>query len=542
MNEPSSTTNRPSFDLVHEPWIPCVLPDGRSVELGLLETLVRAHEIRGVADASPLSTFALHRLLLAIVHSVLRGPKNHKEWQAIWQSGRFDERRFADYFGKWHERFDLFHPTHPFLQVGGYETVSGEKVATTSVTRLEPERASGNNATLFDHSIEEAAIAYAPAAAARALIVAQSWSLGGGKGPTGRIGGGKPFVHPYSSHAPMVGAVAVVVHHQHLHRTLTANLSLIGEERRQPSYTHASDLPTWERGQHRPPETATPTGYLEYLTWLARHVRLIPNDDRTVSTMCFAQGAILDETAGFESPFAFYRLDPKRGRVPIGLSEDKAIWRDSAALFALPRDGVVATVPVALRECRQGRQAQLVGSDGVLDVMCVGLANDKAKPLTWRLESIPASARLIDSEDAVALLAAAIEDIHLIAAAMQRAVRRLAQGCLEAEGRTPDTKDITRLQSRMLAKVGYWDAMERGFHRFIRILDDDARDQWRKEARAAARDGLGRAASFVQGGIARVGRALALAHETLGRELARLEAPQSATPSASAASQAEVSA
>lgn len=105
-----------SFNLLDQPWIPCTDLDGRMEELSLRETLARAHELRAVQGDSPLETASLYRLLLAVIHSVLRGPKTPDEWAALWQARRFDINRFDDYFKKWHSRFDLFDKERPFYQ------------------------------------------------------------------------------------------------------------------------------------------------------------------------------------------------------------------------------------------------------------------------------------------------------------------------------------------------------------------------------------------------------------------------------------------
>ena len=62
-----------SFNLIDEPWIPCLRPDGTTIALGLRETLLQAHELREIRGDTPLETAALHRLLLAILHRVF-GP------------------------------------------------------------------------------------------------------------------------------------------------------------------------------------------------------------------------------------------------------------------------------------------------------------------------------------------------------------------------------------------------------------------------------------------------------------------------------------
>src|SRR3989337_362986 len=103
-----------SFNLIDQPWIPCVQADGQVSELSLSETLSQAHEVRGLQGDSPLETAALYRLLLAILHSALRGPASRAEWTALWQAGRWDTHRLQAYLQPWRHRFDLFDSHRPF--------------------------------------------------------------------------------------------------------------------------------------------------------------------------------------------------------------------------------------------------------------------------------------------------------------------------------------------------------------------------------------------------------------------------------------------
>ena len=43
---------RASFNVLHDPWIPIVDMKGERRELGVLDTLRHAHELRAVSDAS----------------------------------------------------------------------------------------------------------------------------------------------------------------------------------------------------------------------------------------------------------------------------------------------------------------------------------------------------------------------------------------------------------------------------------------------------------------------------------------------------------
>ena len=107
------------FDLSTEPWIPCEDLDGRRLELGLHDAIVRAHELRGLSDPSPLVLAALYRTMLAVIHRAVDGPRNMKAWVALMKAGRFPDSSVADYLARVRDRLDLFHATHPFAQTRG---------------------------------------------------------------------------------------------------------------------------------------------------------------------------------------------------------------------------------------------------------------------------------------------------------------------------------------------------------------------------------------------------------------------------------------
>ena len=116
----------PTFDLVHEPWIPCRERDGTVTEQGILCTLGRAHELAGLSGDVPTQTFALTRLLLAVLHGALAGPRDLDDWEELWRAEKLPVARIAPYLTQYRDRFDLFHPETPFLQVADLHTAKGE--------------------------------------------------------------------------------------------------------------------------------------------------------------------------------------------------------------------------------------------------------------------------------------------------------------------------------------------------------------------------------------------------------------------------------
>ncbi|MCK4392068.1 type I-E CRISPR-associated protein Cse1/CasA, partial [Candidatus Bipolaricaulota bacterium] len=138
------------FNLIDELWIPCIDLRGKQVEYGIRETLLKAHELREICDDSPLVTVAIHRLLLAILYRAHDGPRDFTAWKSMYSLGGFDEQVVGCYLAQWKNRFDIFSDDRPFYQMGSLETR-----IPVPVNRLATECASGNNATLFDHSEDE---------------------------------------------------------------------------------------------------------------------------------------------------------------------------------------------------------------------------------------------------------------------------------------------------------------------------------------------------------------------------------------------------
>ena len=114
------------FDLAQEPWIPCREQDGTVTDLGVLHALRRAHALVGLSGDVPTQTFALTRLLLAVLHGALDGPRDLDEWEELWRQEELPVDRIASYLSEHRDRFDLFHPTSPFLQVADLRTAKGE--------------------------------------------------------------------------------------------------------------------------------------------------------------------------------------------------------------------------------------------------------------------------------------------------------------------------------------------------------------------------------------------------------------------------------
>lgn len=128
-------------------------------------------------------------MLAALVASVFDELPDEQAWFELWTEGQFDAKQCDEYFAKYADRFDLLSADRPFY---GHPITDTENLS--PLTRLQHAAASGNNAALFSHTLDEQPTVPSLAEAARSLVCAQSAALGGGVA--------KPF---NLSHAPLVG-------------------------------------------------------------------------------------------------------------------------------------------------------------------------------------------------------------------------------------------------------------------------------------------------------------------------------------------------
>jgi CRISPR system Cascade subunit CasA len=439
---------KPTFDLVDEPWIPCLDRAGRRVEVGLNAALVRAHELAELRDESPLTTAALLRLLLAVVYAALDGPKDLRAWKALWQKGELDPRKIEKYLEAWRHRFDLLDEKHPFFQVGGFEIPGKDP---TPVSKLTHELATGNGATLFDHSIEERVRPVAPAVAVRWLVTAQSFALGGGVGATSNRFG----KHPNFTHAPMVGGAAVFGIGANLFRTLLLNLLPFdsGTAHRE------TDRPVWEHDRIDKPCERIPRGVLDFLTWRSRAVRLLPSSQdggTTVASMFFASG--LQCSREFENPFWGHVIDETKGKLPIGFRSDRALWRDSTAILTSGEGkGRAKNVrPGAVNLAGELVQRELLPRDAPIRVLALGMGNDKAKVLFWRREEWFVPPRIVEDAGCAEDLDAALGRADACGKALYAAISRFGEAFRDG---FPD--------ARARAMRRYWGTLELPFRTLL---------------------------------------------------------------------------
>jgi CRISPR system Cascade subunit CasA len=330
----------PSFDVIYEPWIPCRELDGRVTELGILRALGRAHELTGLSGDLPTQTFALTRLLLAVLHAALGGPRDLEEWEELWAADELPTERIAAYLERHRERFELFRPETPFLQVADLHTGKGETSELSKLIADVP-----NGVPFFATRTGDLSLSYAEAA--RWLVHCQAFDPSGIK--SGAVGDprvknakGYPIGVAWSG---WLGGV--LLEGRTFKETLLLNLIACDFD----DYTRdpAVDVPVWER----PPLTAddesgfldqgrAPTGPVDLYTWPSRRIRLVTENGRVTRVLIANGNRLLPQNRQAVEPHTAWRRSPNQEKtlgsstpvyMPREHDPDRAIWRGLESLL-----------------------------------------------------------------------------------------------------------------------------------------------------------------------------------------------------------------
>ncbi len=490
-----------AFNLADQNWIPCIDLHGESVEYGIRDTLLKAHELREVLDDSPLVTVALHRLLLAILYRAFGSYRDFQAWKDLYVSGAFLHDEVTTYLNTWSDRFDLISEHYPFYQMSHLET-EGKEVP---ITRLAAECASGNNATLFDHSGDQEEVHWPGAKAARWLVACQSFALGFGKSESAIINGNKE-ARPYFADASALRGMNIWLQGDTLFDTLMLNLPYTASDGAS-SYPWELDDPNQYRDKvnEKSRRTSPSFGEVDCLTWQSRLVRLLPKDG-TFSRMFFVQGRAADKSA--DDPMKTYLLNEKTGRSPLMLDRNKAAWRDVHSILTIPRPGSQQRRPECFNLVVRGRYDGVIPPGKQCVTNIVGLVSDKgkaAKFLFWRHDRLPVPAAILEDDNLIERLGQLIENAENAANELGERARKIAGLYLAPDGRKADRKDIDSVVNAIDPRPAFWARLEEHFSALLHNLPNDwdaenkdwksenqqmASGEWRKQVLAEARQAL----------------------------------------------------
>ncbi len=267
MRDPAVT----GFSLVDQPWLLVRRADGCLAELSLLEVFRQAHLLTALAGELPTQVFALTRLLLAVLHQGVAGPRDDDHWAQLWTAEALPIDEIGVYLERYRDRFDLYDPVAPFFQVAGLRTAKGE---VSELTKLIADVPNGN--PFFTMRAGRGTASLTSAEAARWVVHAQAFDLSGIKSgavgdPRVKVGKGYPIGVAWSG---LLGGV--LVKGATLKQTLLLNL--IARDFPLLAEWASTDVPVWERPPVGPGEEVvggrTVLGPVDLFTWQSRRIRL----------------------------------------------------------------------------------------------------------------------------------------------------------------------------------------------------------------------------------------------------------------------------
>lgn len=512
------------FNLLNEPWIPCIGLDGKQKMMNLLDTLIEAHKIQEIQADIPPITASLYLMILAIVNAIIK-PENDDEWEETWLREKFPKEKISGYAEKWYQRFDLFDPSFPFYQdpkIGKRKQdleklKHGQELTTKGISDLVLHVASGSNPTLFDHSMDKRGKTYSIAEAAQLLIMIQAYSLGG-------LTSASISSDKYYKDSAFSRGILFLSTGKNLFETILLNLIANDFDSKQ---WKGPDIPAWERNDSFDRTDFIPGGISDLLTWQSRRILLIKEGQKVIN--CYvAPGIGLPDT--FTNPFYHNRFDKTGTEIKVKfmrLMNERALWRDSGALLDVRTKN--ADVPTTIKWFDHLRATKIIKNNNI-KLNLFGICNEPGnkKAYFYAQETFQAPARYI--EDAMLLdeLNAALDWAEDIGKTVYFSANELAGYKLSptkdaGEGKKPDPHAVTNLVNHLDIEAYYWSQIEPAFYELLVGLPNNgnAKSVWQEKLKQAARKSLMEASNAIGSDAAGL-KALAKAENKLEYGLSKL--------------------
>lgn len=522
------TDPRPSFNLVDRPWVQVHWLDGTVGEVSLLELFRSAHRIRAVVGEVPTQTFAIVRLLLAILHRAGGGPTDTRHWSELWSTPELPADDIDTYLRTVQDRFDLLSPDRPFYQVAGLRTAKNEVFGLERLIADVP-----NNEPYFTTRSRHEVDRISFAEAARWVVHCQAFDPSGIKSgavgdPRVKNGRGYPIGTSWAG-----GLGGLFIEGADLRETLLLNL--IAEDFKDLKFDVDLDLPAWERER---PETAQesddldkrPYGPLDLYTWQSRRIRLFFDGDGVTGVLIANGDPLGPHNLHQKEPLTAWRRSPTQEKklksspvyLPNTHNPDRSLWRGLAALLpstsgqATGRDAAPSHPPLVVKWLDHLRDRDVLPEDYYVRTRAIGMAYGAQQATTTEivddaLEFAVALLREHDVELGVTAVGA-VED----AEKGVRALGNLAVNLADAAGNREGSEG-PRSRAQELAYA----ALDQPFRAWLAGLGPDsrplrARAQWHAQARRLLRR-LGEELLSQAGDAAWVGRELNGAQMDSGR-------------------------
>ena len=449
-----------AFDLTREAWIPVVTDDGEPIEVSLRTALSEAHRIRRLSCELPTQDFAILRLLLAVLHRAIDGPKNSDVWADLWDDDQLPGQAIDAYLDRYAHRFDLLHPTTPFYQVATLRPAKADADDDVDLRKLitdVPDRFPTGAMRRFT-GLD--AITYADAA--RWLVHAHAFDASGIKTPmegtTHPVQAGK--IYP-SGAAWAATTGPVYLAGANLRETLLLNLIPAD----QCQYNTAADLPVWEKPHPDVTHSITPlTGKVDLYTCQERRIRLV-HDGSAVTGALITYGDVRDATDHHNiDPLTAWKVTPDRGIRPVIHWRDSDHWRGLTSL--LKHDDAIP--PAVLSHVASLVEDGYLSDRYIARTFTVGLKFDaqRGKVQGSVADAFDLPARIVQDPELVARVLDAAAAADAAVAAYARAVLHLAK----AAGLKPDRDTETKTGAYTDARADAYTRLRRVFMTWLRTV------------------------------------------------------------------------
>lgn len=486
------------MNLVTEPWIPVVKPNGEHRLTSLLEIFTEGRQFSDLAVRAH-ERIALMRLLICIAQAALDGPEKYYD---DWIGAPKNLPQAAErYLKAWRESFDLFHPQRPFLQIAGIKGPAkngkaepdGDFGNLTSVSKLDFALATGNNSTLFDHGgFPTATRSFSPASLALALLTFQQFSPGG---LIAKVRWDGRETSKSSAHAPCTPSsmLHAFLRCETLYDTVCVNLLT-----KKTVAQHFNDgghetwgKPVWEftptNLDDKPAVDNATRTYLGRLVPLSRLIRLQADDDG----MLIGNGLVYPAFPEFPAEAAAtVFINGRNQERQLLRAGTKAIWRELSALTVSRKQGETGG-PLTLSN---------LAEDAPFDLWAGALLTNKASILDT-VESVFHIPANMLTDNGRAAYDAQVRWAEGIAGKLAWAVdtyRKEIDGAWEARVKVAGAnKKQLRGLLHATATRHYWTAVEKLRPRLIDHVAaigtsaesvEQTRDTWRKAVHGAARE------------------------------------------------------
>lgn len=433
-----------SFNLTEEAWIPIIGHDFKVREVSLVELFNNWEILREIQSDNPPTTLALYRFLFAILHRTYQGPRNEDHWEEIFKdNGKEVMTCLQDHA----DRFDLLHPEHPFMQDTALpidKAVPVYAIHTMSTSKV------------FSHEHEWSGYGISLPEAARLLVRLQGVDITSLRAfYVGQSKGNRSAVN-----TPTINAANVLVQGSTLKQTLLLNLMRYDPAADCPSAVTGEDVPAWETSYAGKPSKTVPHGFISYLSFPWRRLRLFVEDD-SVSQIAITMGNSLPDKVTpqqWECGIA-YRDDR-----PVRMSLNKQLWRDADSFLLSAEKNHRPRIIDWLAELRSD---DLVND--VVTLQIVGFSADKAKPLGWSTQQFSAPRTYITDAELATTLKRAIE----IAEEHQQVFRSFRGSPYYALAEILKHGDAGSLAQALDGETRYWATLDREFPKLLHALPQD---------------------------------------------------------------------